>query len=397
MRTDLLFVQNGDYREGFERFRDGGEESYLDQRRSVAFVEDLARSMSVAVISAAEKSYDVMLAPRLRAIGIPRSGFYLPAVGRDAIETLKPAKVIPRTGHPALLQQIHATATPSFPTLADIFRPVTLHQMTRPAGLRRFRSNHRFRRLFASDPIVAVGNHGLNAARSLHRVLRVSPERVVPWEWTRLVADPAPRDLGRGETTIFFAGVVSREKGVGELVEAVRLLKVKGMTVRLVIAGDGIELGTFREQAAHAGLGDSVEFLGRIALDKVAYWMRQCQIAVVPSRASYPEGMPNVIFEALAARAALVLSDHPAFVGRLADAREAIFFKEGDAASLAAAIQRIAADEGLYRTLSDNAAAALVRLYVGHSWYELIGKFIDDPKNTTGWVARHSLAALVPN
>ena len=175
MRTDLMFVQNGDYREGFERFRDGGEETYLDQRRSVAFVEDLARTMNVAVVSAADRCYDVMLAPRLRAIGIPRSDFYLPVVGRDALETVQPAKVILRTGHRGLLQHLHVMAIPSFPTLADIFHPVRLHQMTRPSGLRRWLSNGRFRRLFSSGPIVAFGNHSLNAARSLHHVLGVPP------------------------------------------------------------------------------------------------------------------------------------------------------------------------------------------------------------------------------
>ena len=389
-----MFLQNGDFREGVERFRDGGEETYLDQRRSVAFVEDLARDMSVGVVSASDEAYDVMLSPRLRAIGIPRGKFYDAAVGRDAFETLRPARVVPRSGHPGLLRHLDATSTPSFSTLADICRPVTLTQMTRPAGLRRWRSNRRFRRLLSSRSIIAVGNHGLNAARSRRDVPGVRPERVVPSEWTRLVADPAPREPGARPSTIFFAGVVSLEKGVGDLIEAVGLLKGKGTQVRLVVAGDGRDLPGFRARAADAGLGGDVDFLGRIPLAPVADWMRRCQIAVVPSRTSYPEGMPNVVFEALAARAPLVLSDHPAFAGRLADGREAVFFREGDAVSLASAIERIVTDPELYRTLSANAAASLDRLYVGHSWYDLIRKFIEDPRDTTGWVARHSLAAL---
>ena len=395
MKTDLMFMQNGDFREAFERFTEGGEETYLDQRRSVEFVAGLAEGIAVTVVSASSSDYDVMLAPRLRSIGITQSRFYQESVGPDILTALQPAMIIPRTAHPSLLRQLAQTRTPCFPILADIFRPVTLRQMTSRASLGRWRSNRRLRRLLSGPKTVAVGNHGLNSARSLNTVLHIAPERIVPWEWTRLAPDPAPRTRANAPPTLFMAGVIIQEKGVGDLVEAARRLTSAGTAIRVVIAGDGRDFEQIAARASKEGLGDVVRFLGRISHKDVGGWMRNCDIAVVPSRSNYPEGMPNVIFEALAARTPLILSDHPAFGERLADGRDAIVFSNGDAGSLASAIERLASDAALYRRLSEHAPAALDRLYVGHSWYALVSKFVADPHDRTGWVAKHSLASLV--
>jgi glycosyltransferase involved in cell wall biosynthesis len=143
------------------------------------------------------------------------------------------------------------------------------------------------------------------------------------------------------------------------------------------------------------GLGDRVRFLGRVPLGMVGTHMRACDIVVVPSRHAYPEGMPNVIFEALAARTPLVVSDHPSFQGRLIDGESAAVFRAGEPQSLAAAITSLATDGALYARLSRNAAAALRGLYVGASWYTLVRQFLDDPVNRSGWVEAHSLRAVL--
>ena len=391
---DLMFVQHGDYREAFHRLNNGGEETYLDQRRSVDFVADLSRRISVAVVSATDADYDEMLTPTLRAIGISKPGFYSKRAGADLLAAVRPASVIPRTPHPSLLEGLQRTGTPSFPMFADTFRPVSWHSMVKGKDLGRWRSNRRLRHLLSGPPHVGVANHSLNASLSVESVLRLPLERIVPWEWTRLTADPEPRMPRADVPVLLYAGVVSEEKGVGDLVEAVRILKGKGVALKVVVAGAGPGLEQITARAERLGLTDEVEFLGRIPRRDVSGWMRRSDISVVPSRLGYPEGMPNVIYEALAARTPVVLSDHPAFRGRLVDGNDALFFASGDAGALSASIERALTDEALYRRLSGNAPAALDRLYVGRSWYDLVERFVGDPKDRTGWVARHSLAAV---
>jgi glycosyltransferase involved in cell wall biosynthesis len=395
MTDTLLFFQNGDYREAYERFQSGGEETYLDQRRSVEFVAALARKLRVVVASASAAAHDTVLAPGLRSIGIPLDRFWTDAVGKDVIAEVRPTRVIPRTGHAGLLRRIRTAATPCFPTLADIFQPIHFSSLASLSGLKQRVHRQRQRALFSVEHALAVGNHGLNASRSLHSELGVPLDRIVPWEWTRLAPDAAPRQMSSGRLSDFYAGMVTENKGTGDLVEAVRLLREAGHDVEVTICGVGDGMDGFKARAAAQGLGDRVHFLGRVPLERVGGYMRACDIVVVPSRHAYPEGMPNVIFEALSARTPLVVSDHPSFRGRLEDGESAVVFPASDPRALAAAIAGLAGDTALYTRLSERAGEALRGLYVGESWYVLVEQFLDDPENRTGWVETHSLRAVM--
>lgn len=115
---------------------------------------------------------------------------------------------------------------------------------------------------------------------------------------------------------------------------------------------------------------------------------------MVPSRHTYPEGLPNVIYEGLASRTPLVLSDHPAFLGRVAHETAGLVFAAGDPGSLAATLVRLSRSHDLYHRLSQHAAACHDALYLGLEWERLMTLFLQDPGNRTRWVEENALAAL---
>ena len=122
--------------------------------------------------------------------------------------------------------------------------------------------------------------------------------------------------------------------------------------------------------------------------------MRAADLVIVPSHHDYAEGLPNTIYEALAARTPLLISDHPAFAGRLVPGRDCMVFRAEDAGDLARAVAAMTGDAALHTALSRNAAQAHERLYVGMEWVDLVRSFLDDPGDATGWVAANSLATL---
>jgi glycosyltransferase involved in cell wall biosynthesis len=122
--------------------------------------------------------------------------------------------------------------------------------------------------------------------------------------------------------------------------------------------------------------------------------MREHDAVVVPSRHSYAEGLPNTIYEALASRSPLVISDHPAFQGRVMPETECLVYRAADPADLARALALLAAEPAFYRALSENSVQALDGLYVGMEWARLIEAFVEDPENRGGWVQANSLKAL---
>jgi glycosyltransferase involved in cell wall biosynthesis len=173
----------------------------------------------------------------------------------------------------------------------------------------------------------------------------------------------------------------------------VRILERRGLALKLTVAGGG-DIEQWRSRASQFGVERQVEFAGLVSHSEVRKLMRRHDMVLVPSRHDYAEGLPNTIYEALAARSPLIMSDHPAFRGRLADGEEALVFGAADPSSLAASIERLLADPDLYQRLSERSEAAHDSLYIGMEFKELVLEFLRDPHDRTGWVKRHSLAVL---
>jgi glycosyltransferase involved in cell wall biosynthesis len=275
---------------------------------------------------------------------------------------------------------------PLLPSFADIFSARGLGGRLRA---------WRLGRLLSGPHVPCVANHSLNASRSVVRALGIAPDRVIPWDWSRLpMAGPArvaPADPAAPR--LAYVGALSEDKGLGDLLAAVALLRRDGIAARLAVAGGGAP-GPWQARAAGLGLEGAVEFLGTIPNTEARALMAAADLVVVPSRPAYPEGLPNTIYEGLASRAPLLLSDHPAFAGRVADGEGGLVFRAGDPADLARAAGRALTEAGLYARLSAGAEAALAGLHVGLDWPDLVRLFLEDPADRGGWVRRHSLAAL---
>jgi glycosyltransferase involved in cell wall biosynthesis len=95
---------------------------------------------------------------------------------------------------------------------------------------------------------------------------------------------------------VLFCGRIDRSKGLLEIIEALRVLRQRGQSIRLLVAGDGPEMPLARQHAADAKLDDSIEWLGRIGSDEVARLMCCSRVVLVPSISNDPS--PFVVLEA---------------------------------------------------------------------------------------------------
>lgn len=101
----------------------------------------------------------------------------------------------------------------------------------------------------------------------------------------------------RGEGPVPLVGVIgrlSREKGVDVFLDALALLKARGVAVRGVIVGDGALRAGLEEQARRLGIAADVEFAGRVEAMLETY--EALDLMVIPSRS---EGLPSALLEAL--------------------------------------------------------------------------------------------------
>ena len=122
--------------------------------------------------------------------------------------------------------------------------------------------------------------------------------------------------------------------------------------------------------------------------------MQAADAVIVPSRHSFPEGLPLTLFEGLASRTPVIASDHPMFRGHLEDGESAMLFRAGRPQALADAIARLMTDPALYARLSQGAATAWARMQTPVKWGEMIDRWVRDDAADRVWLAAHSVAAL---
>ena len=141
------------------------------------------------------------------------------------------------------------------------------------------------------------------------------------------------------------AALVSRmlwDKGVGEVVEAARMLKERGTTVKVVLVGDedpeNPESISKRRLLEWNGEG-IVEWWGR--RDDIAKVWAQCHICMLPS---YREGLPKALLEAAACGRPIITTDTPGCREIVRDGENGILVPPRDAAALADAIERLVRD-----------------------------------------------------
>jgi glycosyltransferase involved in cell wall biosynthesis len=94
-----------------------------------------------------------------------------------------------------------------------------------------------------------------------------------------------------------FVGSLIATKGCNELLAAFVQTKQKFPEAELDIVGEGPMKKTLAEKIHQQGLTNSVRLHGSVPLPKVAEYIRQANILVLPS---YREGVPNVLLESFA-------------------------------------------------------------------------------------------------
>lgn len=143
------------------------------------------------------------------------------------------------------------------------------------------------------------------------------------------------------------------DKGVAELVEAARILKQRGVAIRIALAGDA-DPGNPRciapEQLQAWAAEGLVEWWGHQA-DMVKVWAR-AHIAVLPS---YREGLPKALLEAASCGRPAVTTDVPGCRELVEHERNGLLVPVREAEPLADALERLAREPALRQRLGAEA------------------------------------------
>jgi phosphatidylinositol alpha 1,6-mannosyltransferase len=178
--------------------------------------------------------------------------------------------------------------------------------------------------------------------------------------------------LGADDETILVAyvGRIAPEKGIDVAINGMRMVLERhaaagSANVRFVLVGDGPAEERCRKTAPPGTV-----FTGRLSGRELSEVYASADVFVFPS---ITETFGNVVLEAMASGLALVAPDWGATT-ELATTETALHFKAGDAASLAACVERLIAEPALRRRLVDAAMAAAAT----KTWDSIFDRLMDD-------------------
>lgn len=190
--------------------------------------------------------------------------------------------------------------------------------------------------------------------------LGIEPERIAMIRGSGVDPDcflPLP-DPPSATVTVALVSRMLREKGVLDAVAAIRLLRARGVPVKLLLAGPtdtdnrgSLTIDRLLALAAEPG----IDWLGRIA-DVREVW-RRAAIALLPS--TYGEGVPKALLEAAACARPIIASDIPGCREVVRPGKTGILVAPGDIDGLARSIAAMAEDPAR-RVAMGAAARAMV-------------------------------------
>lgn len=371
--NSLLFIQYGDYREAYFNLSQGGQQKYYAQKHSVDYVSSLVNRYSqVKVICVAKYYEEEKLSNGVIVEGIDvRAGGFSAVI--KAIYSMSPTYIVLRTPSRAILNYANRNSIKILPILADSFDNNSIKQRIK---------NWLLSRLLNSNNINCIGNHNLNASSSLTDI-GVNGEKVIPWDWPH---EKKPEHFPEKTHAslppkIFYAGQISKAKGVLDLIDAVSILSVDSPVI-LQIAGndkDSLVKKYLHDKPAEK----NTELLGMLSQPEVLSRMASADIVVVPSRHEYPEGLPMTIYEGLLSRTPIIVSDHKMFKNKVVDGESGLIFKAGDPLSLANKCQLLLSNPDLYSQISKNSAAAWHAMSIKVEWSELVERFLNNEINAS--------------
>lgn len=154
--------------------------------------------------------------------------------------------------------------------------------------------------------------------------------------------------------TLLYLGRLRRYKRVDLIIQAVGVLRDRGMYARLIIGGRGDALADLEALTATLELGDRVEFAGFVSEERKPELFRR---AWVHALTSPKEGWGISIMEAAACGTPTVASDSPGLRDSVRDGETGLLAPHGDVAALADRFHRLIEDRPLRERLGTQARA----------------------------------------
>ena len=168
--------------------------------------------------------------------------------------------------------------------------------------------------------------------------------------------------------TVVVAGRLTVEKGVDVLLRAIAQAGDRLPDTRLLVAGDGPELGNLRSLAGELGIAHQVNFLGHLPHSQMEQQFAGAWVQVVPSRWAEPFGF--VAPEAMMRSIPVIASGSGGLAEIVKPSETGFLVPPGDATALAEALVKVLSDRALAQRLGKAGRARALTHFSEQVWLD---------------------------
>lgn len=183
----------------------------------------------------------------------------------------------------------------------------------------------------------------------------------------------------KSETTIgdygFFLGRLSSEKGVTNLVKAMKDIK----NGRLLIAGDGPQREEIEQYIKDNSLENRIILLGYLNQDSIKKYLNECRFVVIPSICN--ENCPYSILEAMERSKCVIGSAVGGIPELIKDNENGFLFNFDDIDELKNKMQLLFDNKELSQQLGNKARDIFENEYTPQAYYQKLIKYYNEVKN----------------
>lgn len=174
---------------------------------------------------------------------------------------------------------------------------------------------------------------------------------------TNAIEIPEEVEQDYSRQKILFLGRLCKEKGIGELLEAVKDLKQEFPQLELYLGGVWVE-DELKKKAEECK--EYVHYLGWIDAKKKDEYLRKCNMFVLPT---YFEGLPMSLLEGMAYGCACVASEVGGIPQVMTDGKDGLMIPTKDVQGLKKALKELMQSQELQRELGTNARKRVLENY----------------------------------
>lgn len=154
--------------------------------------------------------------------------------------------------------------------------------------------------------------------------------------------------------SLLYVGALTDAKGADVAVAGFILIAAKHPAARLQMVGSGPAsyVEALKQRLAQHSLTDRVEFLGRKDAAEIQKLHERCSVFLTSTR---NDNSPNALAEAMVSGVPVIASNVGGIPSMIEDGRTGLLFETGNAAALAAALDKILSDQALSQRLAAEA------------------------------------------